>query len=346
MKRIKPLRSLLILLCCLQAGFASGADRIRIHAAGPESDAQMQMARDIARHVARAADIELDIRSAAGTPEALLRLNETGVLQFALLQADAAHAYLGAARRGNPDARQMIEAVRVVAPLHDEEIHFVVRRDSPMNSLHDLAQARINLGPLRSGTALTVANLYRLMFDAAIPDAQASFLPHEEALLKLITEQSIDAVAIVAPRPVKLLANMKPEARQFVKLLKFDASHPSAAAVLGVYGAATAAAANYPNLLEVDHPSLAVKIQLVASTHGQKSNAILSRFTGAWCNNFARLKATGLPQWAEIQPSLPNLAPGWTYARVVERELRACLAGERPPPEPCVLEDRSLGLCE
>lgn len=340
------LRLLLSLFCSLLAGIANGADRARIYVAGPEPDVQMQMARDIARLVARPADIELDIRSVAGTPEALLRLNETGVLQFALLQSDAAHAYLGAARRGSADAREMLEAARIVAPLHDEEIHFVVRRDSPMNNFQDLAQARINLGPLRSGTALTAANLYRLMFDAAIPEAQASFFPHEDALLKLITEQSIDAVAIVAPRPVKLLANMKPEARQFVKLLKFDAAHPSAAKVQEIYGATTASTANYPNLLEADQPTLAVKIYLAASSQGKRNGPVLTRFAAAWCKSIERLKTAGLPQWADIQLSLPNLAAGWTYARSAERELRACLSGERPPPVPCLQEDRSLGLCE
>lgn len=331
------------MLGCLQAGSALPAERIRIYASGSE---QEQMARDIARHIARAADIELDIRNAAGSPEAVLQLNESGNLQFALLQSDVVDAYRRATGRGNPEAREMIEPLRVLAPLHEEEIHFVVRRDSPMQSFQDLAQARINLGPLRSGTALTAANLYRLMFDAAIPDAQASFLPHEEALLKLITEQSLDAVAIVAPRPTKLLANMKPEARQFVKLLQFDASHPSASAILGVYRAASAAAAHYPNLLEADHPVLAVQVFLVSAGQGKRSVALLSRFAAAWCKNVDRLKAADTSRWASVSPGFPSLATGWIYARPFERELRACQSGEKISPAPCALEDRSLGLCE
>jgi TRAP-type uncharacterized transport system substrate-binding protein len=331
---------LLILLAGLHAGLAGGAERIRIFVAGAEHDAQAQMARDLGRHVARPAEIDFDIRTVAGTPEALQRLGESGTLQFALLQADAVDAYGRAARRGNGEARRLLEPVRLVMPLHEEEIHFVVRRDSPLNHMHDLAAARINLGPLRSGTALTAANLYRLMFDAAIPDAQASFLPHEEALLKLITEQSLDAVAIVGSRPVRLLANMKPEARQFVKLLKFDAAHPAAAAVLGVYGAATATAAGYPNLLEADQPTLAVRIHLAAAGQGKRSDALLARFAAAWCRNPERLKAAG------AAPASLNSPAGWRLAPAVERELRACLGGERPAPEPCAQEDRLLGLCE
>jgi hypothetical protein len=338
-------RILLLLACCLQASLAASADRIRIFAAGPDQGVQMQMGRDLGRHIARAADIELDVRSVAGSPDALLRLRESVALQLALLQSDVAHAYLGAEARGNPDARQLLAPVRVVAPLHDEEIHFIVRGDSPMNSLHDLAQARINLGPLHSGSALTAATLYRLLFGTSVPDGQASFLPHEDALVKLITEQTVDAVAIVAPQPAKLLADMKPEARRFVKLLKFDAAHPSAAAALKVYSAATAAAASYPSLLQADLPALAVKIYLVASGHKDRSEAVLSRLAGAWCKNLPRLKAEGHPKWGNIELSLQGLAPGWAYARPVEREMRACLEGKRPPPEPCTPEDRTLGLC-
>ncbi|MDP2811886.1 MAG: TAXI family TRAP transporter solute-binding subunit [Rhodocyclaceae bacterium] len=346
MKRLATTpRILLLLACCLQAGFAAGADRVRIFVAGPEQSVQALMARDIARHVARAADIEMDIRTVAGTPAALLRLPETGALQMAMLQADAAQAYAGAALRGNPDASRMIGPVRIVAQLHEEEIHFVVRSDSPMNNLHDLAQARINLGPMHGGAALTVAALYRLLFSSPIPEALASFLSNEDALVKLITEQTIDAVAIVAPRPAKLLADMKPEARRFVKLLKFDASQPGAEAALKIYTATAIPAATYPNLLSGDLPALSVRIYLVASGHGEKNEAILARFAAAWCRNLPRIGAEGHAKWAGIEPAPPPLATGWIHARTAEREIRACIDGTPPPPETCELENRLLGLC-
>lgn len=331
-----------MLACALQAGLAAAADRIRIHATA----AQQDMARDIARHVARDADIELAPRIVAGTPEALLRLHETGTLQLALLQADAAPAYIGAALRGNPDASRMIEPVRAIAPLHLEDIHFLVRSDSPMHHLHDLAEARINLGPLHSGTALTAASLYRLMFGAALPDTQVSFFPEDEALVKLITEGSLDAVAIVAPRPTRLLANMKPEARKFVKLLSFDAAHPTAAALLGRYVPVTAAAADYPNLLETDQAGLAVRIFLGASGHGQKSDALLARFAAAWCHQFPRLKAEGPPQWSALELAARPELQGWAISRIATREIAACIDGISPLKEPCTQEDRLLGLCQ
>lgn len=330
-----------LLACALHSGPTFAADRVRIHA----SAAQQHMVRDIARHVARAADIKLLPHNVAGTPEALLRLHDTGALQLALLQADAAPAYNDAARRGNPDATRMIEPVRAIAPLHLEEIHFLVRSDSPMNHLHDLAGARINLGPLHSGTALTAASLYRLMFGAALPDTQASFLAEDEALVKLITAGSIDAVAVVAPRPARLLANMKPEARNFVKLLRFDPTHATAAALTGLYAPVTAAAADYPNLLEADQPALAVRVFLGASGHGQRRDALLARFAAAWCRNFPRLKAEGPPQWSALELVARPELPDWTTSRIATREITACLDGIAPEKDSCTQEDRLLGLC-
>lgn len=340
------LHILLILACSLQTGLAVGAERVRLFVTGGEAAVQLQMGRDIARQIARDADLDIDVRSVAGTPEALLRLRDTSGLQLALLQADAAQVYLGSTQRGNADARKLIDPVRVINPLHEEEIHFVVRADSPLNSLHDLAPARINLGPLRSGSVLTAANLYRLMFDAPIPDAQTSFLPTDEALVKLITEKSIDAVAIVAARPARLLANMKPEARQFVKLLRFDASHPTAAALLATYAPASALAADYPNLIEADQPTLAVRILLAASGHGDKHKMQLARFASAWCRNFPRLLTEGVPQWGDVKLTTQAPPPGWIQSHIAARSISACLEGKPPTPEPCLQEERSLGLCE
>lgn len=335
------LTGLLLIASSLWGDFASAAERVKIHA----TTAQQDMVRMIARHIARDAGIELITRNVAGTPEALLRLHETGALQLALLQADAAPVYIGAAMRGHPDATRMIETVRTIAPLHFEEIHILVRSDSPMNHLHDLASAHINLGPLHSGTALSIANLYRMMFGIALPDAQANFLPDDEALVKLITEGSLDAVALVAPRPARLLANMKPEARKFVKLLRFDASHPTAAALRTLYAPVTAFAADYPNLLEADQAALAVRIFLGASGHGEKSDALLAGFAAAWCKHFARLKTEGPPAWSALELVARPELQGWANSRIAAREIAACMEGVAPLKEPCTQEDRLLGLC-
>ena len=343
MKRhVCMIRLLLGLLCCALTPAAASADRVRVVVAGSERSTNAQFVRDIAKYVARPADIEFDVRHAAGSADALVRLREGGgQQQFAVLQADVAEAYLGAAARGNIEAGQLLAPVRVVAPLQEDEIYFIVRSDSPLNFVHEIENTRINVGPLHADTALTVATLYRLMFNAALPDQQTSFHSHQNALVKL-TEQTVDVVALVAPQPARILADMKSEARRFVKLLKFDPKHAGTSGALKVYSPRIIPAAIYPNLLDEDLPVLAVKIYLVS--HG-RNDVLQSRFANAWCQNLERLRAEGHPGLSALELALPPLATGWHYSRPFERELSACVEGKRPPAESCSQEDRALGLC-
>lgn len=339
-RRRRPLRFLPTLCCILFLAPAWSADRVRVVAGGADGRTSALIVRDIEKFVAQPAAIDFDLVHSAGTPDTLLRLNEGSSLQFALLQADAAEAYLGAATRGNAEAGRLFAPVRALAALHDEEIHLIVRSDSPLNFVHDIAAARINLGPSLGGTALSATTLYRLMFDRAIPERQASFLSHQDALIKL-TQGSVDVVVIVAPQPLRLLADMKPEARRFIKLLKFDAQHPTAAKVLQVYAGTVIPQSTYASLLDADLPALAVGIYL--ASHGE-NDAMEARFATAWCHNLPRLRKEGHAGLYTVRPDPPRLAPGWRYAGAFERALRACIDG-KPVPAPCSQENRALGLC-
>lgn len=325
--RAGTLGLLFLHLCFALNPAAWSADRVRVILAGSERSIGAQIMRDIGRHIARPADIAFEMRYSTGSTDTLLRLREGSGAQFALLQADVAEAFLGAAARGSAEAGLLMAPLRVIAPLHEEEISFIVRADSPLNYVHEIAGARINLGPSLGGSALSVSTLYRLMFGTALPEQQSSFHAHHDALVKL-TENSVDVVAFVAPRPAPLLAEMKPEARRFVKLLKFDPQHASAAAVTRVYGATTIPAASYPNLLSADLPALAVKIYLVS--HGS-NDALETRLGSAWCRYLPGLGAAGHAALRDLKPALLPLAPGWQYAPAFARELRACnLTGKTP----------------
>ena len=52
--------------------------------------------------------------------------------------------------------------------------------------------------------------------------------PRQDALVKLISDESVDVVVVAAGQPAPLIANMRPEAQRFIKFLKFDTNHPSA----------------------------------------------------------------------------------------------------------------------
>jgi len=316
----------------------------------------IQIGRDLARFVAPQAGIQLEALPSKGSADNVSRLRYDTDVKLAIVQSDVYQAFLDYAARGNADAGQLIRPLRVVLPLYDEEIYFVVRADSPMQFVHDIRDARINIGPLQSGTAMSASTIYRLMFSQSLPERQVSTLTNEEALVKLTTDRSIDVVAIVAGQPAKLLAEMKPEAKQLVRLLKVDAANPATKAALQTYSPATIRSASYPNWLEQDVDGLAVKSYLVTYDYTYRTTVEhLSQFARSLCQNFAVLQTEGHPKWRDVRLALPPLGKGWAYYGPTDRVLRTCSDGT-PPPRPanaasrpgeatCSQQEQILGLC-
>ncbi|MEO8536588.1 MAG: TAXI family TRAP transporter solute-binding subunit [Betaproteobacteria bacterium] len=325
-----------------------------------ERGTYIKIGQDLAQYVAPRANLRLDVLPSAGSAENVRRLRYEPGVKLALVQSDVYQAFLDQAAAGNADAANLIRPLRVVMPLYNEEIYFVVRADSPLNTVDDIRGLRINAGLVGSGTALTTTTLYKLMFNEPLADANASFMSNEEALAKLVTDRSVDVVAIIAGQPAKVLADMKPESRKYVKLLRFDPNHASSEAVLRTYFTATVRAASYPNLLTEDLPALAVKAYLVTYEFDLgNTRAALRRFARAMCDTFDVLQANGHPKWREVELALPDLGQGWSYYAPTAREFKACIASSarrRPaatadaPAVPraravCSQQERVLGLC-
>ena len=311
----------------------------------------IQIGRDIASIVAPSADIELDVLPSAGSAENVRRLRYEPGVKFAIVQSDVFQAFLDQAAGGHAEANKIIRPLRVIMPLYNEEIYFIVRADSNLNYIHEIKGARINVGELGSGTALTTTTLYRLMFNEPIAEKNASFLSNEDALVKLISTNSLDVVAVIAGQPAKLLVDMKPEARQLIKLLKFDPNQESSKAALETYFPATVRASSYPNLLAEDIPGLAVKAFLVTYDYNlTQTKDTLARFARSLCQNFSALQENGHPKWREVELALPELGRGWFYYPPTAVEIRRCIAGrtrpKSPPVKACSQQERILGLCE
>jgi TRAP transporter TAXI family solute receptor len=317
-----------------------------------ERGTYIQIGRDLANFVAPDAGIELDVLPSAGSAENVRRLRFEPGVKFALVQSDVYQAFIDLGESGNAEARQLVRPLRLIMPLYNEEIYFVARADSPLQFVHEIKDARVNVGPLGSGTAMSATTLHRQLFGSASPEATTSFLSNEDALVKLTGDKSVDVVVIVAGQPARLLADMKPEARQLLKLLRFDPEHPSSKAALGTYVGATIRAASYPNLLSDDLPGLAVQAYLVTYDYDRSATITsLTRFARSLCQNFATLQAKGHPKWREVQLALPPLKAGWSYYPPMQKELASCLSRQparqpaRPPARPCSQQERVLGLC-
>ncbi len=313
---------------------------------------------DLAKMVAPQADIQLEVVPTAGSAANVKLLRYEPGVKFAVVQADVYQAFVDRGGVGG-EAASIIRPLRVILPLYNTEIHYIVRADSPFNYLHDIKDAKINGGLVGSGAALITNTLYRMMFKQQMPDANASFLSNEEALVKLVNDKSLDVVVVAAGQPAPLITNMTPEAQRYIKLLKFDPAHASSKEALKVYAPAVMRAASYPSFLTEDFTTISVGAFLVTYDFNLAGTAShMARFGQSLCQNFGKLQAEGHPKWREVNLALPKLNDGWAYYGVTSKAINSCLAGRDRVPtatstaprvrssKACSQEDRILGLCK
>jgi len=339
-----------ILLACataaallLQCVAAHAAAAFKIVTADPRGT-YFAVGGDLAKFVAPNASIDLEVVTTSGSAENIRLLRQAPGVKFAIVQADVYQAFVDRASAANREAARIIRPLRVILPLYNTEIHYIARADSELNYLHDLKNAKINGGLVGSGAAFITHTLYRMMFKTPMPEANASYLANQEALTKLITDKSIDVAVVAAGQPAPIIANMKPEAQKFIKLLKFDPSHPSSKLPLTIYSTATVRASSYPNLLKENFTTISVGAFLVTYDYNLQGTVdYLVRFARSLCQNFSTLQEKGHPKWREVELALPALNPGWTYYPPTTREIRNCLAAKSKAS--CSAEERVLGFC-
>ena len=368
MSTLSLLLPLLLMACATFASSASAAvDTPYKIVTASKTGTYIEIGRDLGKFVAAPAAIGLEALESKGSAENVQRLRYEPGVKLALVQSDVYQAFLDEAKTGNAEAGDIIRPLRVVMPLYDEEIHFVVRADSPLQYIHELKGKKIAIGALGSGTALTSRTLYQLMFGEPIPVDNRQYLSNEDALAKLTVDKSIDAVVIIAGQPAKLFSDMKPEARKFIKLLKLDETAPETARARKTYFPATVRAASYASWLPADVPSLTVKAYLVTYDYNLRSTVgDLTRFADSLCINFDTLQASGHPKWKQVKLELPPLNQGWRYFGPMEKRLRGCItaraanaanaakaasAGATPakapaPARACTEQELVLGICK
>jgi len=348
MMRLRFATAAMTLACLSAVADAHAAAEYKIVTAS-ERGTYIQIGRDLGKIIAPPADISLDALPSAGSTENVRRLRYEPGVKLALVQSDVYQAYLDLAAGGSREARDLIRPLRVVLPLYNEEIYFIVRADSNLNYVHEIRDAKISAGPIGSGTALTTTTLYRQMFGQAPSESRTTFQSNEDGLAKLVTDKSVDVVVIVAGQPAKVLLDMKPEARSLIRLLKVDPEHAATKAALKTYFPATVRAASYPNLISDDLPGIAVKAFLVTYDYNTAGTVgYLSGFARSLCTNFPKLQAEGHPKWREVKLEMPEVGRGWAYYGPTAKELTACLAGKpvAPAPRGCSQQERVLGLCK
>ena len=189
------------------------------------------------------------------------------------------------------------------------------------------------------------------MFNEPVAEANASLVSNEDALVKLISTNSLDVVAVIAGQPAKLLVDMKPEARQLIKLLKFDPNQESSKAALETYFPATVRASSYPNLLAEYIPGLAVKAFLVTYDYNLTQTKDTLRGSRDRCARTSlRCKKMDIPNGARSSWRCRTWVEDGSDDPRTAVEIRRCIAertdAKSPPVKACSQQVRILGLCE
>lgn len=323
---MRHLLALMTLACSAALG-----DTVHEHILGAaEQSTDAGASHDIVDLVAGPAGVPLAAVASAGSVENVHRLPSEPGARLAFVQADVYGALVERARTGDRKARALVERLRVFMPLFDEELHFIVRADSPLRYVHEIAGQRLNVGPMGGGAAFTATRVYARMFDHELPLSDARFLSDEQALAQLTGDRSVDVVAVVGGQPIPLLAGMTAQARQSIRLLAVDPAAPATRALVGPYAQAAIRRESYPDWLAQDVPALAVGTLLM--TRDYRTPAIRAQLAGlarAICRNAARLRAKGHPKWKEADLGAPALPANWRYYSPSREVLAHCRAPGR-----------------
>lgn len=330
-------------------GTVDAADGRLTILAGPADGISATLARDLANQVSLSGGQRIRVQVTEGQIDTLGRLRGGDGLRLGIVSEDLVAAFATAAGRGFGEAATMTAPLRALATLHRQSFHFVVRADSTIQGLESMRGARINLGPIDGNTAVSVMNYYQNLFREPIADDKASFLPHEEALIRLVTDRTIDVVAIIGEQPVQVLAEMRPDARRFVRLI--GVTPPLADPVLArAYPSERLQSRHYGNLLDRDVPTVAVRAVLAAWEERRGENELaLALFARGLCERFPRLQREGNAAWREVTLVQPDPAMGWYYASpLVRGEIRRCSTGApvNIPVPACTAVERALRVCD
>lgn len=320
----------------------------------------------------------LEVKDSSGSWANVEDMSRTKGVTLAIVQSDVYSSFVqlrdakDVPQATRTEYAQLLANLRVFMPLYKEEIHFIVRKDDPMEFIHQIKGKALWMDAEKSGTYLTALNIYSKLFQER-PNAVQPFFNttatgddegtrrRRSALMSLSDPvyykdyPKVDVMVLVGGQPLSLLEkNMPPN----LKLLKFDPSQPGAARVLQDYQKAAIQKSSYPqlNITGTELPSLAVDSYLITANFADpQRNQFIKDFADQFCSKFGVLQERGHAKWKSLtwQPgsSLPPLAAGWQYSDKVKAELANCLGGgsasaaSSTKPSACSPQDRVTGLC-
>ena len=201
-----------------------------------------------------------------------------------------------------------------IAKLFNEEMHVIVRADSGINSLDQLAGKRVNFSDVGSGTQLSTRDVFEKLGIKSV-EVNMGQADAFEALKK----NEIAATVLIAGKPAGSMAKLK--AADGFRILPVAYDKPLQADYLPT----TLTNADYPNLIAPDQKveSVAVGAVLIAFNwpKGTDRYRRIQKFVDNFFPKLAEFqKPPRHPKWREA--NLAAVLPGWTRFAGAEEWLR------------------------
>lgn len=289
---------------------------------GPTTGTAFQFGEDIAA-VAIRHGLRILVKPSEGSLDNLRRLNSDENAALAIVQADVL-GYLSWS--AEPAAQQIGDQLRMIFPLHHEEVHILARK--AIQQVTDLAGKRVIVGTKGSGTYLTAQRLLRI-FDVT-PASLIADQPPPEAVHAVLTDQA-DAMFHVGGKPVTLFTNLHElsgdpryadliDEVHFVPLPRDQLSR--------VYHPAAIGPQDYP-WVATTIPTVAIQTVLVGFNFSKRQNAYfqmrcaqLATLGRAIREHIHELQRRGHPKWRDVDlTQRVSVWPTDTCSQSVHREL-------------------------
>jgi TRAP transporter TAXI family solute receptor len=342
MKRV--ILSILLLVVSVLNGYDTPCDDklmtfMKI-ATGSKSGTYIKIGDDLARFVAPDSCVKLEATPTKGSVENLMKLLSEKFVALAIVQSDVLAKFKEKASMGNRKAEKIVDRLRLVKPLYMEEVHFVVRKDSLLKKIQDIENARVNIGPMGSGTAMSSLLIYKELFGYTMSENNIFHYDYDDAL-KRVLSGDIDVAVMVGGQPLKRFSAMEDKAGEIIKFLSYDrkakkrlSSYPAIKLLKSSYG-----------WLDRDVETVGVPSYLVTFDYGRSPNSYqikmkkaLARMAYNLHKNMQMLKNHGHEKWKEIDDKLQKPLRGWSYYDVTDFAYNF-------DPSNCSDKARALTLC-
>lgn len=269
------------------------------------------IAKDLEKLVAQSG-IDLDLIPTAGALRNIHELYVHPNISLALSQLDVL-AFMNTVANGDQEIRQQYEALRLVLPLYQEEVHLLVHDE--INSISDLNGKKVAIGNQGSGTSMTAI---MMLHNARVAPQELLELEHLKAL-DALRKREIDAAFYVVGVPEPALVE-EVAAKDKLKLLPLRIEPiPNDEFFSKLYFSTIIPANTYSWQQE---PVETVAVQSALFTVDSRNCQQVGQLAKLVYDNLDWLKQNGHPKWQSVTFDLARLKADSRLSSCVVQKLQ------------------------